>query len=154
MTLDKDLREFVALLLSRGVEFIVVGGHAVSFHGYPRLTDDLDLLVRPSQDNAQRVVTALADFGFASTGLTASDFQANDRVIQLGRAPNRIDLITRLYGVDVADVWARRVEASLDGLDVWMISRDDLIRNKRATGRTQDLADAEHLDALPQGTDR
>ncbi|MEP7346259.1 MAG: nucleotidyltransferase [Gemmatimonadaceae bacterium] len=146
MTLDKDLREFVELLLSRGVDFVVVGGHAVAYHGYPRLTDDLDLLVLRTPENAQKLVDALTDFGFASVGLTAADFQIDDRVIQLGRAPNRIDLITRLYGVEIAEVWSRRVEATLDGLSVWMISRDDLIRNKKATGRTQDLADAEHLE--------
>lgn len=79
-------------------------------------------------------------------GLTTSDFLAPDRVIQLGRAPNRIDLLTRLYGVDTETAWKRRVKASLDGLDVAMIAREDLIANKRATGRTQDLADAEYLE--------
>jgi hypothetical protein len=92
------------------------------------------------------VVQALRDFGFSSLGLTAGDFQADHRVIQLGRAPNRVDLLTRLYGVEVSEVWSSRIPASLDGLEVWMISKEALIRNKRATGRTQDLADAERLE--------
>jgi len=136
----------LALLNTAGVEFLVVGGHAVAFHGRPRLTEDLDLFVRPDLANGERIMRALQAFGFGSLGITAADFRADDRVIQLGRAPNRVDLLTKLYGVDFADAWSRRVAARLDDADVWMISREDLIRNKRETGRTQDLADAEFLE--------
>lgn len=146
MILDKDLCELLALLNAAGVEFLVVGGHAVAFHGRPRLTEDLDLFVRPDLANGERIMRALQAFGFGSLGITAADFRADDRVIQLGRAPNRVDLLTKLYGVDFADAWSRRVAARLDDADVWMISREDLIRNKRETGRTQDLADAEFLE--------
>lgn len=146
--LDDDLRELLALFHSNGVEFLVVGGHAVAFHGRPRLTDDLDLFVRPDAANGERIIAALLTFGFGSLELSAADFQADDRVIQLGRAPNRVDLLTRLYGVEFSDAWNRRVAARLGDAEVWMISRDDLIRNKRATGRTQDLADAEFLERL------
>lgn len=136
----------LALLNTAGVEFLVVGGHAVAFHGRPRLTEDLDLFVRPDLANGERIMRALQAFGFGSLGITAADFRADDRVIQLGRAPNRVDLLTKLYGVDFADAWSRRVAARLDDADVWMIPREDLIRNKRETGRTQDLADAEFLE--------
>lgn len=146
--LDKDLRELLALFRSKGVDFLVVGGHAVAYHGYPRLTKDLDLFVRPDAANGQRIVEALAEFGFGSLDLSAADFAADDRVIQLGRAPNRVDLLTRLYGVEFPDAWSRRVRANLDDEAVWIIGREDLIRNKRATGRTQDLADAEFLERL------
>ena len=146
MKLDKDLRELLASFHSRGVEFLVVGGHAVAFHGRPRLTEDLDLYVRPDVANGERIVAALKEFGFGALGLTPSDFEADDRVIQLGRVPNRVDLLTRLYGVEFPDAWGRRVRAELDGTEVWMISREDLIRNKRATGRPQDLADAAYLE--------
>ena len=146
MKLDKDLLELLALLCSHGAEFLVVGGHAVAFHGRPRLTEDLDLFVRPDRANGIRIVAALREFGFAELALEASDFEADDRVIQLGRSPNRVDLLTRLYGVEFAEAWTRRVAASLDGEPVWMISREDLIRNKRATDRTQDRADAEFLE--------
>lgn len=146
--LDKDLRELLALFNTTGVEFLVVGGHAVAFHGRPRLTDDLDLFVRPDLTNGERIVQALQQFGFGSLELTPADFLADDRVIQLGRAPNRVDLLTRLYGVDFSDAWGRRVAARLDDAQVWIISREDLIKNKRETGRTQDLADVEFLERL------
>lgn len=146
--LDKDLRELLALFNTTGVEFLVVGGHAVAFHGRPRLTDDLDLFVRPDLTNGERIVQALQQFGFGSRELTPADFLADDRVIQLGRAPNRVDLLTRLYGVDFSDAWGRRVAARLDDAQVWIISREDLIKNKRETGRTQDLADVEFLERL------
>ena len=146
--LDKDLRELLALLNAEGVEFLVVGGHAVAYHGRPRLTDDLDLFVRPDLANGERIVRALHAFGFGSLDISAADFRADDRVIQLGRAPNRVDLLTRMYGVEFAGAWSRRVAAHLDDAQVWMISREDLIRNKRETGRTQDLADAEFLERL------
>lgn len=148
MKLDKDLLELLELFRSKGVEFLVVGGHAVAFHGYPRLTEDLDLFVRPDLANGQRIVAALQEFGFGVLDITPADFQADDRVIQLGRAPNRVDLLTRRYGVDFSATWERRVAADLDGAPVWIISRADLIRNKRATGRTQDMADAERLEQL------
>lgn len=148
MKLDGDLRELLGLFRSNGVEFLVVGGHAVAFHGYPRLTEDIDLFVRPNAANGSRIVEALRQFGFGSLAIEPADFQADDRVIQLGRAPNRIDLLTRLYGVEFDDAWNRRVEATLDDVPVSMISRSDLIANKRATGRSQDVADAEFLERL------
>ncbi len=149
MLLQADLRELVGWLLSRSVDFVVVGGHAVAFHGYPRLTEDVDLLVRPTVENGQRIVAAMSDFGFGSMGLTAEAFTAPDRVIQLGRAPNRIDLLTGIFGVSFDEVWSTRVQADLDGLQVSMIGRAELIRNKRATGRPQDLADADRLERGP-----
>lgn len=148
MKLDKDLLDLLELFRSKGVEFLVVGGHAVAFHGHPRLTEDLDLFVRPDAENGERIVEALRDFGFGSLDVTARDFEADDRVIQLGIAPNRIDLLTKLYGVDFLSAWSRRVDAELDGARIWMISREDLILNKRATGRSQDIADAEHLEKM------
>jgi len=150
VNLQADLKECVSCLLSRHVEFLVVGGHAVAFHGYPRLTEDVDLFVRPTQENGQRIVEALTAFGFASLGLTADSFTAPDRVIQLGRAPNRIDLLTGIPGVDFDEAWSARVEADLDGLRVCMIGRAALLKNKRATGRPQDLADVDHLESRPR----
>ncbi len=108
----------------------------------------MDLFVRPDVANGERIAQALREFGFGSLDLSPADFAADDRVIQLGRAPNRVDLLTRLYGVEFSAAWSRRVAARLDDADVWIIGREDLIRNKRATGRTQDLADAEFLERL------
>ena len=146
--LGSDLLELLELFRSKGVEFLVVGGHAVGFHGYPRLTDDLDLYVRPDASNGARIVEALSAFGFESLDLKAEDFEAKDRMVHLGRKPNRVDLLTEGYDVPFAEAWERRVPASLDGVAVSMISRDDLIRGKRATGRPQDLADADALENL------
>lgn len=109
--LDKDLLELLELFGSQGVEFPVAGGHAVAVHGRPRLTEDLDLFVRPDALNGQRVVDALPAFGFGAREISAQDFTADDRVIQPGRAPNRVDLLTRLYGVEFAEAWSRRLPA-------------------------------------------
>ncbi|MBL0171106.1 MAG: hypothetical protein IPP90_10295 [Gemmatimonadaceae bacterium] len=147
--LHKDLRELLALFSSNHVEYIVVGGHAVAFHGHPRFTEDLDCYVRPTEENGSRIVRALREFGFASDGLSAADFAADDRMIQLGRAPNRVDLLTRLYAVSFDDAWSTKVGGTIDGVPVWFIDRASLLRNKRATGRPQDLADADFIERLP-----
>ena len=149
--LDEDLRELLALFNEHRVEFLVAGGHAVAFHGYPRFTEDLDLFVRPDRGNATRIMAALEAFGFGDVGLSAEDFVADDRVIQLGRAPNRVDLLTRLWGVEFDPAWARRVDASIDQTPVSFLSRLDLLSNKRATARPQDLADVAALEALGGG---
>lgn len=148
MILNKDLRELLAFLTEHRVEYLIAGGHAVAFHGYPRLTEDLDLFVRADGENATRLMAALDAFGFGGVGLTAADFVADDRVIQLGRAPNRVDLLTRLWGVTFDDAWTHKVAGTLDGIPVWILDRAHLIQNKRATARPQDLADAAALEAL------
>ena len=145
MILQKDIREFIELFLLRRVEFLLVGGYALACHGAPRFTEDIDLLVAVSPGNAQRLEQALVDFGFGQCGLTARDFLETNQVIQLGRAPNRIDLLTGLSGVSWEEAWAGRQPIELDGMPVWMINREALIKNKRATGRPQDLADVERL---------
>jgi predicted nucleotidyltransferase len=145
MPLNKDLREFVELLNSNGVEYLVVGAFAVAFHGFPRYTADLDLLVRPSPENACLVLTALAQFGFGGLDIHATDLQTPGMVIQLGVKPNRIDLLTRISDVSFEEAWASRCPGSLDGIEVCFIGREELIRNKESTGRTKDLGDAEEL---------
>jgi len=143
--LDKDLREFIELLNSHHVEYVVVGAHALAFHGHPRYTGDLDLLVSPSEENARRVVAALVDFGFASFGLTVADFSTPDHIIQLGHPPNRIDLLTSISGVTFAEVWDSRETSTLDGIPVGYIGRKAFVRNKIASGRVKDAADVEAL---------
>jgi hypothetical protein len=144
--LPKDLREFIGLLNSNRVEYVVVGAFALAFHGRPRYTGDLDLLIRPSRENAERLEKVVATFHFASLGLTASDFAEPGQIVQLGRPPNRIDLITSLTGVDFDEVWETRIPSSIEGLPTSFMSRECLIRNKKATARAQDLADVEALD--------
>ena len=145
MTLPKDFRDCVALFVAHEVRFMVVGGHAVMAHGYPRFTDDFDLWVEPTSENGARVVGALAEFGFASLGLTAADFDAEGVVVQLGRPPRRIDVMTSISGATFAACHPARVYADADGLRVPVIGKDCLFANKRATGRLKDQADVEGL---------
>ena len=146
MKLADDLREFVELLNSRGVEYLIVGGHAVAYHGYPRYTGDLDVFVRPSEENGAKLIVILGDFGFDELGLDATTFTEPDVVVQLGRPPNRIDLITQISGVEFDDAWKSREQAVLDGIPVPMLGRDALLANKRASGRAKDMADVRELE--------
>ncbi|MDP4625400.1 MAG: nucleotidyl transferase AbiEii/AbiGii toxin family protein [Akkermansiaceae bacterium] len=145
MTLHKDIREFIELCLSRKVEFLLVGGYALAFHGAPRFTEDIDFMVLVSPENARKLSHVLNEFGFGDTGITESDFLESDQVIQLGRAPNRIDLLTGISGVAWKEAWASRIPVLLDGIEVMAIGKAELIRNKQATGRPQDLADVARL---------
>lgn len=147
MKLSKDLREFVALLNSRKIKYLLVGGYAVAYHGLPRYTEDIDFLIETSPENAALVAAAVNDFGFAKLGLKPDDFRSPETVIQLGRAPNRIDLLTSVTAVSFGEAWKTKLETELDGLPVWVISKDLLVRNKLATGRGQDLADVERIGA-------
>ena len=145
MHLSKDWREFLELLNSNGVEFLIVGAFAVGWHGRPRLTGDIDILVRPTPANAECVTRTFRQFGFGQLGITADDLVHTDQIIQLGYAPNRIDVLTSISGVDFDDAWAGRVHGDLDGVPVNFIGFDDLIRNKESTGRPKDLGDAGEL---------
>ena len=144
MPLSRDLREFIECLNSNEVEYLVVGALAVSWHGFPRYSADVDFLIRPSQANAVRVPRALYQFGFSSLDISA-DLTATGKVIQLGYEPNRIDLMTSVTGVSFDDAWDDRAPGDLDGLPVNFIGRLSLLRNKDATGRAKDRIDAEEL---------
>jgi hypothetical protein len=123
----------------------VVGAHAVAFHAKPRFTKDFDLFVEPSEENAARLLRALDDFGFGSLGLGLADFTSPGKVVQLGVAPARIDIATAIDGITFAEAWAGRVAGTYGRQPVWYIGRADLIRNKTAAGRPQDLADLSWL---------
>lgn len=143
--LPRDLREFVELFNAKGVKYVVVGGYAVAYHGHPRFTGDIDLYVEPVADNAERILAALSAFGFGEVDLAVRDFTNPDSIIQLGLPPNRIDLLTSISDVSFDKAWEDRVSAQLDGLPVAFISKDLLLRNKRASGRPKDLADLAEL---------
>lgn len=145
MRLSSDSREFIELLNSRGVEYVIVGAHSLAFHGRPRFTGDLDILVRPTDENANKVIAVLEDFGFDKDRFEPADFTTAEQVIQLGRAPNRIDLLTSITGVTSEEAFAGKVAANLDGIPVVILAKEALVRNKRAVGRPQDIADLEHL---------
>lgn len=141
-----DFKEFLQLLNSEKIEYLIVGGYAVSYYGYPRPTGDLDVWIAIDPANAHRLVGALTKFGFGSAGATAELFLTPGRVVRMGRPPLRIEILSSISGVDFGDCYARRVEADFNGVIVNMISREDLVTNKRAAGRSKDRNDLEHLD--------
>ncbi|SPE31520.1 conserved hypothetical protein [Candidatus Sulfopaludibacter sp. SbA3] len=145
MPLNKDWREFIELLNSNEVEYLVVGAFAVAFHGVSRYTADLDLLVRPTSENAIRVLRALSAFGFGKMDIQVRDLCSPDMVVQLGVKPNRIDLLTAISGVSFEEAWAGRSDGDLEGIAAHFIGRGELLRNKEQTGRAKDLGDAEEL---------
>lgn len=147
MDLPRDFADMLLELASAGADFAVVGGYAVAFHGYPRATKDLDILVRPSRENARRVYAALAAFGAPLQALEVAeeDFLDYDGVLQIGVAPIRIDIIHRVAGVSFDEVIAADDAFVLEGRRIRVIGREALIKNKRAVGRPQDLADVAAL---------
>ena len=148
MTLPDDFSEFLRCLSARDVRFLIVGGHAVSFHGYPRFTHDVDVVVIPERTNVEALLAALSDFGFGAVALQVADFLKPTTVV-LGRPPAQVDIMTFIKGVDLGEAWARREVGELDGIEVAFISRQDLITNKRAVGRPEDLADISRISDRP-----
>ena len=145
LPLPPDFKEFLALLNSEKIEYLVVGGYAVSYYGYPRPTGDLDVWVPARRETAAALVGALAKFGFATAGATEELFLTPGRVVRLGVPPVRIEILNSISGVDFSECRSRRVDALLDGVAVSIIGRDDLIANKTAAGRDKDLNDLKHL---------
>ncbi|MFL6500023.1 MAG: hypothetical protein ACJ8LL_04825 [Candidatus Udaeobacter sp.] len=146
MALSKDWREFLESLNFRGVDYVIVGAQSLAFHGRPRYTGDLDILVRPSLDNARLVLALLNEFGFEQSNFKETDFLQPEQTIQLGRVPNRINLLTSLTGVTTDEAFDTKVSAIIDGVPVFILGKGTLIRNKRAVGRPQDLADLAALE--------
>ena len=143
--LPKDFREFLKLLRAHGVEYLLVGGWAVSHHGYPRLTNDLDIWIAISPANAERVVRVLSDFGYDVPELSATLFLQNDQIIRMGFEPLRIEVMTTISGVQFEDCYGERLETTLDHEPVSIINLRHLRINKQAAGRLKDLSDLEHL---------
>lgn len=156
MNVLKDFEELFVSLNARKVRALIIGGYAVAFHARPRYTKDLDILVEPSPENAQRVLQALEDFGFGTLKLTTDDFTTPGRIIQLGYPPGRVDLLTSVKGVRFDEAWERRVEGRFGSQAVFYISREDLIRNKEIVGRPEDQVDVRDLKStaknLPKRT--
>ena len=146
--LSKDLREFLELLNRHRVEYLVCGGHAVAFHGYPRLTLDIDVLVRPSRVNARRVMAVLAEFGFGAAGITEGILTRRGTAITLGVQPNQVDILTSMGSSDDESVFGSAVSGEVDGIPVRYVGLDELLRAKREAGRAKDRADVEELTRL------
>ena len=143
--LNNDFKEFIELLQLNAVEFLVVGAHALAVHGRPRYTGDIDIWVKPEPNNFARLIKALDAFGFAALGVSAEDFMAPQAMVQLGYPPARIDLLTSIDGVTFEECFAHRLDVMIGGTLLPVISVDDLIRNKLATGRAKDLVDVKSL---------
>jgi len=146
MTVAKDFEEFFASFNRSGVRYLVVGGYAFALHAHPRYTGDMDVFIDASEQNARKVMDALVNFGFMASSLSWEDFTRPESVIQLGQPPLRIDIMTNIDGVAFVDAWTRRVESRYGDQPVPFISKVDLIANKRASGRKQDLLDLESLE--------
>ena len=146
MEIQQDFKELLELLNAHNVEYVIVGAYALAFHGVPRFTGDIDILVKPDSDNAKNIIAALKEFGFGSLDLNESDFNAPDKVVQLGVAPVRIDLITSLTGVSWQKAYSTKVAGKYGDLKVYYLSKDELISNKKTLGRKKDLADIEALE--------
>ncbi|MBI4882857.1 MAG: nucleotidyltransferase [Actinobacteria bacterium] len=148
MRLDQTFKEFIEFLNARDVQYLIVGGYAVGAHGLPRATKDLDVWVLADPVNADHLMRALVDFGFGDVGLDASDFTREGVTVQLGYPPLRIDILTSIDGVSFGDAYPHRADEVVDGIVISFIGRHELIVNKRAAGRSQDIADAARLDGL------
>lgn len=143
--LPDDFKEFLRYLTEAEVEYLLIGGYAVSYHGYPRTTADMDIWVAISPDNAQKLVDVFQRFGMQDPSIKPSLFQERGKIIRMGVPPMRIEVLTEIDGVAFADCYNARVTAEIDGQTVKLISREHLRINKRASGRHKDLDDLEHL---------
>jgi len=145
MEIYQDFKELLELFNKHKVAYLVVGGYALAFHGAPRFTGDIDILLRPDTNNASNVINALSEFGFRDIGLTKEDFDSPGKVIQLGVPPVRIDLLTSLTGVTWETAYPHKTKGTFGGVQVFFIGLKEFITNKKATGRKKDLADLEAL---------
>ncbi len=144
--LSRDLREFIHLLNTNRVKYVIVGAWALAFHGRPRYTGDLDIFVARDDENADKLMAVIEAFGFKDAGIRREDFLQVDHVIQLGREPNRIDILTGISGVSFDEAWANRESGKVADIAVFVISRDLLIKNKRAANRDKDQGDIKLLE--------
>ena len=146
--LNEDYRDILLALSDEKVKFLLVGAYALAAHGYPRATMDIDIWVMPSPPNADAVIRALRRFGVPLHNLTKEDLQKDETIFQIGVAPRRIDIITTATGLQFEETYRRSLSVNIEGIEVHIPSIDDLIHNKKASGRTKDLADAEALELL------
>ena len=145
MVLDENFKEFIRLLNENDVKYLVIGGFAVAFHGYPRYTKDIDFWIWAHPDNAQKVIKTIKEFGFGMMGFQIEDLLNPENVIQLGYEPNRIDLLIDLEGLDFETSFASCQDAEFEGIPIHFINLDDLIKSKLSTGRLKDKVDAQTL---------
>jgi predicted nucleotidyltransferase len=147
--IPRDFRELIALLNEKSVKYLVIGGYAVTFHGYPRATHDIDFFVELSRANAEALMQVLDEFGFSTKSLKPEFFMDKSQAVWFGREPHKVEILNDISGVSFAECFKNRVKAKLGGLTVNFISLPDLIANKKASGRLKDLADLDYLPKVP-----
>lgn len=145
--INQDFLEFIGLLENHGVDYLIIGGYAVALHGFPRYTGDIDIFVAINPENATKLLDVFHAFGFGEIGLSREDFLEPDFVVEIGREPRKIQVLTGIDGVTFSDCETRRIVVELQGLHLKFIGKEDLIRNKQASARPKDLID---IDALTQ----
>jgi hypothetical protein len=146
MSINPDFKDLFAALNGANARYLLVGGYAVAFHSQPRFTKDLDVWVEPEPNNAKHVFSALLSFGAPLSRITQEDLSRPGLILQIGVPPNRIDIITSIAGVDFQEAWKSKATAKYDDQNIFIISREHLIRNKKAVGRPQDKIDADLLE--------
>ena len=145
INLPQDFKEFIQLLNDHEVKYLLVGGYAVGYHGFPRATVDMDIWVAINPKNAQKIVAVLEEFGFNFPELNADLFLERDKIVRMGVPPMRLEILTTVSGIEFEICYRNRIIAELDGVQIDMIGLDDLKRNKLAAGRHKDLSDLENL---------
>ena len=143
--LPPDFKEFLKLLNAHGVKYLLIGGYAVGYHGYPRATNDIDIWIKINTDNARRMVEVLREFGFDIPDLSPNLFLQDQNIIRMGEPPMRIEVLTKISGISFEEAHAERVVDKIDDVEVSLISLRQLRINKKASGRHKDLDDLEHL---------
>jgi len=144
--LNEDYKDMLQTLLDNEVKFLIVGAYALAAYGYPRATGDFDIWIEASAENSKKILSSLTSFGAPTSGLTGKTFMEKGIVFQIGIAPRRIDLITHIDGVDFSDAYPSRKTIVIEGLNLSFISKENLIQNKKSTGRDKDLVDVKHLE--------
>ena len=142
--LPEDFKDFLNFLNKNGVKYLLLGGWAVGIHGYPRATGDMDVLIAIDDANLDKLLKALFEFGAPT--INKGHFKEKGNVFRMGRSPIKIDIINEASGIDIEDCYSRRDVVHIDGIDISLISKEDLIKNKRASGRAKDIADVENLE--------
>jgi predicted nucleotidyltransferase len=145
-TLNQDFLEFIGLLESHEVDYLIIGGYAVALHGFPRFTGDIDFFVAVNPENAAKLIEVFKAFGFGEIGINQEDFLQPDFVVEIGREPRKIQVLTGIDGVTFSDCRSRRVEIELQGMNLKFIGKEDLIRNKKSSARSKDLIDIDELN--------
>ena len=145
MNIHKDFEEFLKYLTDEKVEFVIIGGYAVAFHGYVRATNDMDLFFKNSNKNILKIRNALTKFGISTSDSDADEFKKSDTILRIGNPPVRIEMSNSISGIEFDDVWEHKIEDRYGDVTVYYISLYDLLKNKKTSGRPKDLADYDEL---------